>query len=172
MFRPFPKDTSIPVYGNIYDVYSSTHKKAIHDINQALKNLQHVDKEVTSILFDLEKNNKLLNQLKEKAERLGEVLHVDTSVLIKEFGSLRQMAKMCVGRQGNHIPILMKQYFNADQRNLGTRENIINEAAEVEAIDPELFMRTFKRETSRIVPYFILIPCYGERGICWEPFEK
>ncbi|HAK45425.1 MAG TPA: hypothetical protein DCO79_05845, partial [Spirochaeta sp.] len=31
---------------------------------------------------------------------------------------------------------------------------------------------TFKRETNRIVPYFVLIPCYGERGICWEPFEK
>lgn len=159
-------------YVNIFDTYSSSHKKAIFDITQALKDLQRVDKEVSSILFDLEKTNKIVNQLKEKAERLGEVMHVDTSILIKEFGSLRQMAKMCVGRQGNHIPILMKQYFNADSRNIGSRENVLNEAAMVEAVDPGLFLRTFKRETSRIVPYFILIPCYGERGICWEPFEK
>ena len=161
-----------PDYSNINDVYSAVHKKAIFDINQAIKDLQRIDKEVTSLFFDLEKNTKILNQLREKAERLSEVMHVDTSIIIKEFGSLRQMAKMCVGRQGNHIPVLMKQYFNADQRNIGSRENVINEVANVEKLDPGLFLRTFKRETSRIVPYFILIPCYGERGICWEPFEK
>ncbi|MDC7124791.1 MAG: hypothetical protein PQJ46_04445, partial [Spirochaetales bacterium] len=81
-------------------------------------------------------------------------------------------AKMCVGRQGNHIPFLMKQYFPADRRNIGTRENVITQAAKIEAIDPGLFLRTFKRETNRIVPHFILLPCYGETGICWEPFEK
>ncbi len=159
-------------YNNIFNVYSAEHKKAIYEISQALKNLQKIDKEVSTLFFDLEKNEKLLGQLREKAERLGEVMHVDTSVIIKEFGSLRQMAKMCVGRQGNHIPILMKQYFNADKRNIGSRENVLCEVAKIEAIDSGLFLRTFKRETNRIVPYFILVPCYGERGICWEPFEK
>jgi len=161
-----------PEHGNIYSPYTATHKKAIFDINQAIKDLQKIDKEVTGLFLDLEKNEKLLNQLHEKADRLGEVMHVDTSIIIKEFSSLRQMTKMCIGRQGNHIPILMKQYFNADNRNIGSRENIINEVSRVESIDPGLFLRTFKRETNRIVPYFILIPCYGERGICWEPFEK
>ena len=159
-------------YNNIYRTYSESHKRAIFNINQALKELQKIDKEVTSLFSDLDKNEKMLSQLKEKAERLGEVMHVDTSIIIKEFGSLRQMAKMCVGRQGNHIPILMKQYFNADERNIATRENVINEVSQIEAVDPGLFLRTFKRETNRIVPYFILLPCYGERGICWEPFEK
>ena len=159
-------------YPNIHRPYSDSHKKAIFNIGQALKDLQKIDKEVRTLFGDLEKNEKMLAQLNDKAERLGEVMHVDTSIIIKEFGSLRQMAKMCVGRQGNHIPILMKQYFNADDRNLGTRENVICEVAKVEALDPGLFLRTFKRETNRIVPYFILMPCYGERGICWEPFEK
>ena len=159
-------------YSNIYRPYAEPHKKAIFNISQALKDLQKIDKEVQSLFSDLEKNEKMLSQLRDKAERLGEVMHVDASIIIKEFGSLRQMAKMCVGRQGNHIPVLMKQYFNADRRNLGTRENVIDTVAAIEAVDPGLFMRTFKRETNRIVPYFILVPCYGERGICWEPFEK
>ncbi|MDC7226466.1 MAG: hypothetical protein PQJ61_06850 [Spirochaetales bacterium] len=161
-----------PEYNNINLTYSDTHRKAIYNISQSLKNLQKIDKEISSLFNDLEKTEKLLTQLHEKAERLGEVMHVDTSIIVKEFGSLRQMAKMCVGRQGNHIPVLMKQYFNADDRNIGTRENLICEVSKVEEIDPGLFLRTFKRETNRIVPYFILIPCYGERGICWEPFEK
>ncbi len=44
--------------------------------------------------------------------------------------------------------------------------------AAVEALDPGLFLRTFKQQTTRIVPNVILIPGYGETGICWEPFEK
>lgn len=82
------------------------------------------------------------------------------------------MTKMCVGKQGNHIPFLMKQYFKSNIRDIGTRENIINEFAIIEALDPGLFKRTFKRETNRIVPYVIIVPAYGDRGICWEPFEK
>lgn len=161
-----------PEFPQLNNVYSAEHKKAFFDITQTIKDLQKVDKEISGLFFDLEKNAKLLNGLKEKAERLGEVMHVDTSIIIKEFGSLRQMAKMCVGRQGNHLPVLMKQYFNADKRNIGTRENLIKEISRIESLDPGLFLRTFKRETNRIVPYFILLPCYGERGICWEPFEK
>jgi len=161
-----------PAFPELNNVYSAENKKAFYDIGQTIKNLQKYDKEITALFLDLEKTNKLLSGLKDKAERLGEVMHVDTSIIIKEFNSLRQMAKMCVGRQGNHLPILMKQYFNADKRNIGTRENLINEISIIETLDPGLFLRTFKRETNRIVPYFILIPCYGERGICWEPFEK
>jgi hypothetical protein len=161
-----------PEFTGLNNTYSAEHKKAFFDITQTIKDLQRVDKEITGLFLDLEKNGKLLNGLKEKAERLGEVMHVDTSIIIKEFGSLRQMAKMCVGRQGNHLPVLMKQYFNADKRNFGTRENLLKELIRIETLDPGLFLRTFKRETNRIVPYFILLPCYGERGICWEPFEK
>jgi len=44
--------------------------------------------------------------------------------------------------------------------------------AAVEAVDPGVFERTFKRQTNRIVPHVIIIACYGESGICWEPFER
>ena len=42
----------------------------------------------------------------------------------------------------------------------------------IETLDPGLFQRTFKQKTNRIVPHIILIPCYGDYGICWEPFER
>jgi hypothetical protein len=82
------------------------------------------------------------------------------------------MAKMCVGRQGNHLPVLMKQYFRSSIRDVSTRENVIIELAGVEALDPGVFERTFKRQTNRIVPFTIIVPCYGDSGICWEPFER
>jgi hypothetical protein len=82
------------------------------------------------------------------------------------------MAKMCVGRQGNHFPILMKQYLRSSINDIGTRENVISEMAQIEQLDPGIFLRTFKRQTNRIVPYVVLVPCYGERGICWEPFDR
>jgi hypothetical protein len=97
---------------------------------------------------------------------------VDRSVVASEFQSLRQMAKMCVGRQGNHFPILMKQYFRPSLRDIATRENVINIMARIESLDSGLFERTFKGQTNRIVPHVLLLPNYGETGICWEPFER
>jgi hypothetical protein len=82
------------------------------------------------------------------------------------------MAKMCVGRQGNHFPILMKSYFRASLSAVATRENVIKELAAIEALDPQLFHRAFKGQTNRIVPNVILLPCYGDDGVCWEPFER
>jgi hypothetical protein len=55
---------------------------------------------------------------------------------------------------------------------IATRENVINEMAQVESLDPGLFLRTHKGQTSRIVPNVLLLASYGETGVCWEPFEK
>ena len=57
-------------------------------------------------------------------------------------------------------------------KEIGTRENVIREMAQVEALDPGLFQRTYKKQTTRIVPNIILLASYGDTGICWEPFEK
>ena len=42
----------------------------------------------------------------------------------------------------------------------------------VESIDPEAFCRTYKNRLNRIIPYVILLPTYGDSGMCWEPFDK
>ncbi|MFW5994716.1 MAG: hypothetical protein ACOCRN_01300, partial [Spirochaetia bacterium] len=97
---------------------------------------------------------------------------MDRQAATTEMATVRQMAKLSVGRQGNHFPLLLKQYFRASIREIGSRENVIRVLAEVERLDPALFHRTFKQQTNRIVPNIILVPCYGESGICWEPFER
>jgi hypothetical protein len=131
-----------------------------------------IDKEIAGLFQELEKVEQNLKELQAKAKELGVVTQVDTQVLVNEFNTIRQLVKMSVGRQGNHFPILMKQYFRDTLRDIGTRENITMHMAGVEALDPGVFHRTFKRSTNRIVPYVIILPCYGDRGICWEPFEK
>ena len=97
---------------------------------------------------------------------------MDTKTIGEEANTVRQMAKLCVGRQGNHFPVLMKQYFRGALFDIGTRENVLNMLADAEYLDPGVFLRTFKMQTNRIVPNVVLIPCYGDQGICWEPFER
>ena len=82
------------------------------------------------------------------------------------------MAKICAGRQGNHFPFLMKPFFRGTIRTIGTRENVIKIMADVEALDPGIFERTFRGQTQRIVPHVILLPSFGDSGHCWEPFER
>ena len=153
--------------------YTDYQKSAISDANDTLKKVSNIDREIQGLFRELENAQQQLDDLKEKAENLGaDAGGVDSSTITAEFNSARQMLKLCVGRQGNHFPILMKQYFRANLRDIGTRENVIATMAEVEQLDPGIFLRTFKRQTNRIVPHIILLPCYGDQGICWEPFER
>jgi hypothetical protein len=97
---------------------------------------------------------------------------VDVKEISEEANTVRQMAKLCVGRQGNHFPLLMKQYLRGALIDVGTRENVLNMLADAEYLDPGVFLRTFKMQTNRIVPNVCSLPCYGDQGVCWEPFER
>jgi hypothetical protein len=55
---------------------------------------------------------------------------------------------------------------------VATRENIVSTLAKIESIDPECFYRVYRNKTNRIAPYVILIPSYGDIGICWEAFDR
>lgn len=161
----------------IYDdglksTYDSGQKGAISDIMNVCRFLSNKDKELTNNFHTFENAKKQLQELEDKAAQEGVSSSLNTKTLESEFNTVRQMIKMVIGRQGNHIPFLMKQYFRSNLRDIATRENVIMEFAAVEAIDEGLFKRTFKRQTNRIVPYVILVPGYGEKGICWEPFER
>lgn len=161
----------------IYDdglssAYDAGQKGALADIINVCRFLSNKDKELAANFVTYENVKNQLNNLEEKANQDGGASSLNSKTLENEFNTVRQMVKMVIGKQGNHIPFLMKQYFRSNLRDIGTRENIIMEFAAIEAIDEGLFKRTFKRQTNRIVPYIILVPGYGERGICWEPFEK
>jgi hypothetical protein len=159
-------------FGDMKDVFTPAQRESIAQINTVLRQLSNLDREIKNSYTTLENMDQELNELVERAEAEGVDTSVDRSVVISEFQSVRQMAKMCVGRQGNHLPILMKQYFRPSLRDIATRENVINIMARVESLDQGLFERTFKGQTNRIVPHVLLLPNYGETGICWEPFER
>jgi len=161
-----------PVYTNLKSPYSPEQKQALSTISDIVRKLSVADKEVNGMFRALDNAASQMQDLKTKAEELGESVGIDDEAISKEFNTVRQMAKMCTGRQGNHFPILMKQYFRENLRDVATRENVIRELATIEVLDGSLFERTFKRQTNRIVPYIILLPCYGDKGICWEPFER
>lgn len=151
--------------------YSGDQRQSISSIGDILRKLNFLDKDISRsyrVLHDLAQNIDMLNK---KADGV-QVSAVASDQVISEFNTIRQMSKLCVGRKGNHFPILMKHYLRPNIRDLGIRENIINGLAFVESLDAGLFLRTYKNQTTRIVPNIVILPNYGERGICWEPFER
>ncbi len=162
-----------PEAGGLKGPYSEQQRGLFSDINSELRRLSNRGRELNRAFAELEKYQDTLQTLEEQAAESGEDLSaVDTKASAEEMNTIRQMAKMCVGRQGNHFPLLYKQYFRGGLTSVATRENVHNVLAEVEYLDPSIFQRTFKQKTTRIVPNIILIPCYGDTGICWEPFER
>jgi len=142
------------------------------EIGQLIKQMLSIDNEIASLYTELKNTDEQLEKLESKAEEMGANFQVDVKTITAEFNTVRQMAKMCAGRQGNHFPFLMKQYFRPMPDAVGTRENVIRELDRIEKIDPEAFVRVFRQQANRIVPHIILIASYGDRGVCWEPFEK
>jgi len=161
---------SRPDYGGLKDAFTPEQRDALSHVNTILRQMGNLDRDIKSSYNTLENMDEDLRDLREKADGID--LSVDSGVVTSEFQSLRQMSKMCVGRQGNHFPILMKQYFRPNIREICTRENVINAMATVESLDSGVFERTFKGQTNRIVPYVLILPNYGDTGICWEPFER
>lgn len=161
-----------PGYPGLKDVLGDEQRTAFTEGMELLKKILQSDKELAGLYRQLKEAEERLEEMKEKLEELGDQAGVDDEGIAKEFQTVRQMAKLCVGRQGNHLPILMRQYVRSNLMDILTRENVIREMASIESLDPGLFLRTFKRQTNRIVPHVILLPCYGDKGICWEPFER
>ena len=152
--------------------YNQIQKNAISEMMELSRKLCNYDREIAVITQNHESNVSKVEELQRKIAEEGGDSTVDRQTITDEFMAVKQMAKMSVGRKGNHFPILMQQYMRSNIRDIATRENIISMMSEIEKIDPGLFKRTFKRQTNRIVPYVIIVPSYGEFGICWEPYEK
>jgi hypothetical protein len=159
-------------YGGLKACFNATQKAALSQIQELLRQLSALDGQIASSYVDLANIDKELESLGRKSEGITSESVVDQKAVVDEWGCIRQMAKMCVGRQGNHFPIFLSQFVRPNIKEMGTRENVMKEMALVEAMDPGLFMRTYKTQTTRIVPNVLLLACYGDTGICWEPFEK
>lgn len=98
---------------------------------------------------------------------------VDVKRVIAELDIVRQMMKMTVGPRGNQFPLLSQEMLRGAPAELvNTRESVRKQLEEVEHIDQGVFIRRFKGADRRIVPHVLIVPAYGARGICWEPWPR
>ncbi len=155
----------------LIEPYQSNQKESLTLIIDATKELLKLDRQ-------LKINYRVIDKIKfeiknmEKALDKGEEYIDISETVYAEFLSFRQMVKMCAGKQGNHFPILHKSYMSMDMMNIATIANVSKMIDEIEVLDPQLFYRTYKGEDHRIYPYVLIVPSYGNRGICWEPFSR
>ena len=156
---------------NVEMPYTDQQKKIIGEWSDMIKRMMALNKDLETALKDFDNAYTDMVHAKEKLDAIGEKECVDIAALQQEFGTIKNMAKLCVGRQGNHFPLLAKEYFHGGLNNIATRENIAKCMAWLETIDIEVYYRQYKAITNRIVPFVILLPCYGDNGICWESFD-
>ncbi|HCM26517.1 MAG: hypothetical protein A2Z99_10835 [Treponema sp. GWB1_62_6] len=164
--------TPVPGFSDVDSGYTDVQRRVFNEIQEIMKNMQRADKELSQFLDDFEQANKDVETLEGKASESGGGVAVNVQAIDTEFETIKQMAKLTIGRQGNHFPLLTREYFRCGQNDLGTRENVIAQMGWIESIDPEAFCRSYKNKMNRIVPYVVIIPAYGDIGICWEPFDR
>ena len=165
--------TPLREYNEVSDTYTESQKLVINEIQNLLKQLVKNDQELSVSIRDFTSANADVQSLAEKLESEGGgPVTVDVGAIDAECNTIRQMAKMTIGRQGNHFPVLIGEYYHSVPNEVATRENIISLLARIESIDSEAFFRVYKNKPNRIVPYVLLLPTYGDMGFCWEPFDR
>ncbi len=163
---------------NTADVYNDDQLKKMDDISEISRELKRIDKELNLTKKSYYENYEEMKELessimesKGQQEQVGGYT-VDSHTAESEIGALRQMVKMCVGRQGNHFPILLSSFIPKESRDYNFKRPAYQKLKELEGMDYTIFERTFRQQTHRIPPYIILTPGYGNYGICWEPYDK
>ncbi len=160
--------------------YTSTELQEFKNIHEVLRSIvgknSQLEVEYNSVLY----NKKNLDSLSEEVAALeakadssqSNEPQIHKSLIVDELTVVRQMCKLCVGARGNHFPLLYKSYFSSPFKNMGYREQAVQVFKEIESIDFTLFQRIVKSNVMRNAPIVLLVPCYGSRGFCWEPFER
>ena len=151
---------------------SEFQRKLFPEITDLIHRLSKNDKELIKCLTEYQESKATFDNVQNKITDNGPVQTNDTEAVKIEFETVRQMAKMTVGRRGNQFPIFTREFYHCTERGTGTRENVIEVLRWIESIDPGVFHRIHKNIPNRIVPYVLLVPTYGDRGFCWEPFDR
>jgi len=156
--------------------YTEMQRKMFSDISDILHRLSKNDKELSKTLEEFKDAKTAYDSVQDKMGMNGggegAVVTNDTEAVKIEFETVRQMAKMTIGRRGNQFPIFTREFYHCTEKGTGTRENVIEVLRWIESIDPGVFHRIHKNIPNRIVPYVLLVPTYGDRGFCWEPFDR
>jgi hypothetical protein len=170
--RTITEHAPVPELPGLRAGYSEVQKRTFTELQELMKQLLKTDKDLEIFFRDYNQADGDVQTLREKVEQEGGSAEADVQAVDTEFGTVRQMAKMTIGRQGNHFPVLTSEYFRCGPNDVATRENVIAQLAWIESIDPEAFCRVYKNRLNRIVPYVVLLPTYGDIGFCWEPFDR
>lgn len=147
-------------------------RKLLPEISDLLRRISKNDKELSKALDEFRESKASFDSVQDKILDRGGIQTNDTEAVKIEFETVRQMAKMTVGRRGNQFPIFTREFYHCTEKGTGTRENVIEVLRWIESIDPGCFHRIHKNIPNRIVPYILLVPTYGDRGFCWEPFDR
>lgn len=164
--------SGLPGFFQVPAPYTDAQKKTMGELAEVMRRMQAADKELVSSIETFDDSTKDVQSLREKVGALGEDSKANLQALSQEFETARQMLKMCVGRQGNHFPLVSKEYFHLNLREMGTRENVLDALAWIESVDVQAYCRPYKNTLNRIEPFVVLLPSYGDQGICWEPFDR
>ncbi|MCL2252481.1 MAG: hypothetical protein FWC12_11295 [Treponema sp.] len=164
--------TPLRELNDVSDCLQERQKAAISEIQNLLKEILKNDHDLEVSIRDFVNAETDVQSLKDKIEAEGGAAAVDLGAIDAEFDTIRQMAKMTCGRQGNHFPVLTSEYYHCGPNDIATRENVITLLAKIESIDAEVYCRVYKNKLNRIAPYVLLIPTYGDTGFCWEPFDR
>ncbi|MGM0607605.1 MAG: hypothetical protein ACQESP_04195 [Candidatus Muiribacteriota bacterium] len=143
----------------------------ISKILELMPKLTAVNKRISGLLNQMKMAAKTINSLKGdvSAEDLEKVKDQESSLVVEEYKSIKQMGKMCIGRQGNEFPILYDPYFPV---NLLDRDRVKEYIEKIQFLDPDIFFRKFLGIDSNNPPFTLLAPVYGKRGVCWEAIPK
>lgn len=153
--------------------YSEAQAKCLADCMETLRSLSKNNREIEKSLAEFRELRSSVSSVSEKISySTSDEGLANSSTLGVEFGTVRQMAKMTVGKQGNQYPLFTKEFYHCTPWETGTRETVLDKLRKIESIDPGVFCRTHKNIVNRIPPYVLLLPTYGDRGFCWEPFDR
>ena len=155
--------------------YTDQQRRLLPEITDILHRLSKNDKELSKVLEEFKEAKATYDNVQDKINSNGggaALATNDTEAVKIEFETVRQMAKMTVGRRGNQFPLFTREFYHCTERGTGTRENVIDVLRWIESLDPGVFHRIHKNIPNRIVPYVLLVPTYGDRGFCWEPFDR
>lgn len=171
-FELIGEHTPVDDLPSLMECYTDSQKRILNEMQDLIKQMLKSDREQDTLLREYHQAEADVETLQIKVTAEGGPTEGDSQAINTEFGTIRQMAKMTVGRQGNSFPILSSEYFRSTPNDVAARENVVSLLARIESIDPEVFYRTYRGKVNRIVPYVVLIPGYGDTGVCWEPFNR
>ena len=159
------------------DTYLDDQLKKMDEIADIIREIRKYDKEMNtakrSYYEKYEEYQNIESEMLSSVRNDRDVKYsVDSKTIESEIGCVRQMIKMCIGKQGNHLPILMSSLLPKETRNYNFKMSCFNNIKSVEELDTSIFERKFRQNTHRIYPNVLLTPGYGNYGICWEPYDR